>query len=355
MNRSLLLALLCTFSAPALSAQSTAVFPADYRDVAEGPLNSPNLPFANGAGRTMLFYDFRDLTVPFGATITQLGFRQDASLTVLDQGRSLQLEVRMGYTEAAPSNPSTTLDANWSAPPQTVFGPALFVLPNLRDPNAPLADGRVMLPLTTPFLYQPNGRHLVVEYRVLGNSAGGASFNYRLDRADFYSPVVLGPVGCPHSGGQRPALTVSPTRIGASVSASLATGPANSFVLLAIQPGELVAPYALSAWVAGIDAACTGQVGFGTLSTLSGATNTSGGATFSYAIPNNLAFRGLTLAHQVVCFDFFAPGGVAVSNGAALRLGSRPMASALATQGPTSVATGTLSPNYCPVSFFRWQ
>lgn len=352
MNRFLLSALFATTS---LLAQSAAVFPADYRDVAEGPLNSPNLPFANGAGRTMLFYDHRDLTVPVGATITQLAFRQDASLTVMDQGRSLQLEVRMGYTNAAPTNPNTTLDANWSAPPQTVFGPTLFALPNLRDANAPLPDGRVSLPLTTPFVYQPNGRHLVVEYRVLGNSAGGASFNYRLDRADFYSPVVSGPQGCRHSGGQRPALTVTPTRIGASVSASLASGPANSFVMLAIQPGELAAPYSLSSWVAGIDAECTGQIGLGTVSTLAGATNTSGGATFSYAIPNNLAFRGLTLAHQSICFDFFAPGGMAVSNGVAMRLGQRPMASSLAVQGPVSATTGTLNAHYCPVAYFVWQ
>lgn len=343
------------FAAATLVAQSTTTFPADYRDVAEGPLNAPNLPLANGAGRTMIFYDRRDLEVPNGATITRLGFRQDATLTALDQGRSLQLEVRMGYTTAEPTSPNTTFDANWNAPPVTVFGPALFTLPNLRDPNAPLPEGRFFLQLTTPFVYQPNGRHLVVEYRVLGNSAGGASFNYRLDRADFYSPVATGPVGCAHSGGQRPALALAPTRTGSTATATLSTGPANSFAMLAIQPGELATPYSLAGLIAGIDPSCTGQITLGTLSVLSTATNTSGGASFSYPIPNNLAFRGLQLAHQAVCFDFFAPGGVVVSNGAAVKIGQRPMTSVLAAQGTLTVTTGSLSVNYCPVAVFGWQ
>jgi hypothetical protein len=348
---------LCTLAAAAtsLAAQTTTVFPADYRDVAEGPNNSPNLPFANGAGRTMLFYDQRDLALPAGATITRLGFRQDQTLTSLDQGRTLQLEVRMGYTDANPIAPNTTFDANWSSPPVTVFGPALFALPNLRDPNQPLPNGQLFLDLATPFVHQPNGRHLVVEYRVLGNSAGGASFNYRLDRADFFSPVRSGPAGCRHSGGQRPTLSVTPTRTGGTVTATLASAPANSFLMLGIQLGELATPYSLGSLIPGIDASCTGQIALGSLAAKPGASNTSGGATLTYTIPNDLLFRGLYLSHQAACFDFFAPGGMVVSNGAELRLGQRPMASSLSAQGPVTVATGTANAHYCPVAFFVWQ
>ena len=34
----------------------------------------------------------------------------------------------------------------------------------------------------------PNGRNLIVEYRIFGAANGGQQFNYRLDRADYYSP-----------------------------------------------------------------------------------------------------------------------------------------------------------------------
>ena len=37
-----------------LGAQTIVPFPADYSNVAEGPFNAPNLPFANGTGRAML-------------------------------------------------------------------------------------------------------------------------------------------------------------------------------------------------------------------------------------------------------------------------------------------------------------
>ncbi|MCA8966780.1 MAG: hypothetical protein KDC48_18005 [Planctomycetes bacterium] len=351
----LLLPLLLSCLCAPLAAQNLAVFPGDYDQVPEGPLNSPNLPLANGAGRAMLFYDHRDLSVPLGATITRLGFRQDATLTALDQGRSLQLEVRMGYTDLPATAPSTTFDSNYALPAVTVFGPAVFTLPNLRDANAPLPNGQFFIPLTTPFVYQPNGRNLVVEYRVLANSVGGASFNFRLDRADFYSPVVLGPAGCPHSGNHTPQLTITPTRIGSSLTASLAQAPANSFVMMAIDLGRLAQPYPLGALISGINPACTGQVALGNLVSRAAATNASGGATVTYAIPNDLAFNDLYLSHQVACFDFFAPGGMAMSNGCEVQLGSKPLAASLSAQGPVTTATGTIGVNYCPVALFGWQ
>ncbi len=348
------LPLLALLAAP-LAAQNLAVFPADYTNVPEGPFNAPNLPFANGAGRTMLVYDQRDLPVPAGASITRLGFRQDATLTALDQGRSLQLEVRMGYTTRTATAPSSTFEDNWAAPPVTVFGPALFTLPNLRDVANPLPNGQVFLDLATPFVWQPANGNLVVEYRVHGNSAGGASFNYRLDRADFYSPVVLGPAGCQHSGGGTPQLTAAPARIGSSVSLTLAQAPANSFVMLAIDLGRLATPYALTPFLPAISPSCTGQVALGNLVTRPAATGTTGSATISYSIPNDTAFNDLFLSHQAACFDFFAPGGMAMSNGAELQLGTRPLAASVAAQGPVSVTTGAITANYCPVAFFAWQ
>jgi hypothetical protein len=341
----------------AVPAQTTTVFPAEYAAVAEGPFNSPNLPFANGTSRVMVVYDRLDIDVPVGATVTQLGFRQDATLTAMDAGRSLQLEVRVGYTTNPSAAPVTNFDANYDGAPTTVFGPAAFVLPNLRDAQNPLADGKFFVNLTTPFVYAPGNRNLVVEYRVLGNSGGGTSFNYRLDRADFYSPVVNGPAGCQHSGGGVPALTASPVRIGASLSLTGSTGPANSVALMVISLGNrLATPFPLDLVFAGAAPTCTGQLVPGSLSTLLAVTSTTGGSTFSYPIPNQAALNDLWLSHQLLLLDAFAPGGVVVSNGTEVQIGIRPRTTIVAAQGPpATVTTGALQANYCPVAFFTWQ
>lgn len=344
-------------AATALTAQTTVVFPADYAQVAEGPLNSPNLPFANGTSRVLLIYDRLDLAVPPGATITHLGFRQDQTLTTLDQGRALQLEVRMGMSNQPAEAPSTTFEANYATPPTTVFGPALFSLPNLRDPANPLPNGQFFVPLSTPFVLPAGAQNLVVEYRIAGNSGGGTSFNYRLDRADFHSPVRLGVAGCPHSGGRVPQLGLSPVRTGASLTATLSNAPANDLAVLLIQPAaNLTAPYSLAPWLPGIPANCLGQVAPTGLLSLSTGTSNQGTASFFYAVPNNAAWAHRWLAHQVACFDVFSPAGVVVSNGAEVQVGLRPRSSSVVAAGPpSSVTSGTRTANYCPVALFRYQ
>ena len=339
------------------AAQTTVVFPAEYTAVAEGPLNSPNLPLAFGTSRVLIVYDRQDVAVPEGASITRVGFRQDATLTAMDAGRSLQLEVRMGFTTNAATAPSTTFDANYDGAPATVFGPALFQLPNLRDANAPLVDGRFFVDLSTPFVYAPAGRNLVVEYRVLGNSGGGTSFNYRLDRADFYSPVLTGAPGCATSGGLTPQLTANPVRTGQTLTLTGTSGPANSFGIVIVDAGgRLTPPLPLDLIFGGVSPTCTAQVAPTSLVTLGAATSASGGLTASYAIPNNPALNDLWLAHQALLLDVFAPGGLVVSNGVEVQLGIRPRASIVAAQGlPNVVTTGTLNTNYAPVAFFTWQ
>ena len=344
-------------AAAGLHAQTTAIFPSEYSAVAEGPFSSNNLPLANGTSRAMAVYDRADLTVPAGQSIVQLGFRQDATTTSLDTGRALQLEIRMGYTTLAPNSIGTTFDSVYESTPVTVFGPALFQLPTLRDAANPLTNGQFFIPLTTPFVYQPNGRNLVVEYRVLGNSIGGASFPYRLDRADYFSPVVNGAAGCPHSGGGPTTLAAAPVRIGASLSLTGASAPANSVAVIAISIGnQLVTPYPLDSVFGGIAPSCTGQLAIGNLATISVGTSTSGAFSSSYTVPNNPALNDLWVSHQALVLDFFSPGGIVVSNGAAVQVGIQPRASILAAQGPPATTTsGSLNTNYCPVAFFRWQ
>ncbi|MCB9876577.1 MAG: hypothetical protein H6835_03155 [Planctomycetes bacterium] len=340
-----------------LAAQSTAVFPSDYAAVPEGPLNSPNLPLANGTSRVMIVHDRRDLDVPVGASITRIGFRQDATITAMDTGRALQLEIRMGYTNNAATQPATSFDSNYDGAPVTVFGPALFALPNLRDANAPLQDGRFFVDLTTPFVYQPGGRNLVVEYRVFGNSVGGASFNYRLDRADFFSPVMQAGAGCQHSGGGVPTLGAAGVRVGQPLQLSATGCPANSVAVVFLTVGAelLPNPFPLSLVLPGTAPACSGWLAPGQLAMLTANTTASGGMSLSYTVPNDELLNDLFISHQALLLDFFAPGGVVSSNGVQVQVGIKPRASVLAVQGPPSSPTGGLTQNYCPVTFFAWQ
>ncbi|MBL8734672.1 MAG: hypothetical protein JNN13_20010 [Planctomycetes bacterium] len=340
------------------AAQSPAIFPSDYSNVAEGPLNAANIPLSSGTSRVMLLYDTADLTVPTGHQITSLGFRQDGTLTTMDAGRTLQLEIRMGYTDRTHTTMLTNFDNNYVSTPVTVFGPTTFVLPNLRDAANPLPNGRVTIPLTTLFTYSPAaGQNLLVEYRVFGTSGGGAAFNYRLDRADYYSPITYGPAGCPHSGGGTPSLTVQPTRPGLSYSCSMSTGPANSVGVLAINAGMHLAPaYPLAPVFQGINPACLGQMDPTNMVLLSGSSSASGAATWSFTIPNDEAFAKFPISSQALFLDFFAPGGLVVSRGAEVLTGMRPHCSSLTAAGaPTVVTTGSVSQFYCPVAFFGFN
>jgi hypothetical protein len=356
MNATRALLFLSLFPAFAL-AQSVAIFPDEYAAVSEGPFSSPNYPLAFGTSRVQVLYDRQDLQVPSGQSITRLGFRQDATLTAMDTGRTLQLEVRMGWSTNTPAQMVTNFDNNYAAPPVTVFGPASFVLPNLRDGANPLPNGQLWIPLATPFLYVPNNQNLVVEYRIFGTSGGGASFNYRLDRADYYSTTLNGPAGCPHAGSGTPALTVSPTRPGLSFNANLTQGPGNAPGLLAINLGVgIVPPFPLTGVFGGINPVCTGQLNPVGMATIGASTSASGSDSWSFSIPNNPAFADFLISAQALYLDFFAPGGLVVSNGAQVLTGAAPRTAIIAAGGaPTTVTTGTKSNNYCPVAFFEHQ
>lgn len=340
------------------AAQSVAIFPDEYSAVAEGPFNSPNRPLAGGTSRVLLLYDAQDLAIPAGRQITRLGYRQDATISTMDTGRTIQVEIRMGYSTATPANLTSNYANTYATPPVTVFPNGNIVLPNLRDAAAPLPNGEIWIQLATPFTYNPApGQNLVVEYQIFGNTGGGTSWNYRLDRADYYSPTSLGPVGCPHSGGQTPALTVTSTRPGLSFSASIARGPGNNFAILLLTPSQgLVAPYPLSTFLPAISPACTGQVSLASPSLLTGFTSASGSVSFSFTIPNNAAYADLQIGCQGVFFDVFAPGGAVVSNGAQVITGANPRSSLIYAAGPPqSITTGSVTRNYCPVALFGHQ
>lgn len=345
-------ALLCA----AAGAQTLAIFPDEYVDVAEGPFNSPNLPLANGTSRVQILYDAQDLQIPSGHQITRLGFRQDATLSAMDTGRIVNLEIRMGFSTAAPDSMSGTFDTNYAAAPVTVFGPANLTLPNLRDASNPLVDGKIWIQLTTPFSYVPAGKNLVVEYRCFGNSGGGGSWNYRLDRADYYSPVAYGPDGCPHSGGGIPNLTVQPTRPGLNYSCAMSNGPANSAGALLVQPNlQLIPPVSLGP-ILGVAPTCTLQVWPTDGILLTAVSTAAGSAQWNVFLANDPVNADIHVSSQAVFLDLFAPGGMVFSRGTEVLTGARPRTAILSGNGPpTTVTSGSISLYYCPVAFFDHQ
>jgi len=340
-----------------LTAQTVTIFPDEYAAVAEGPFNSPNRPLAGGTSRVQVLYEAVDLAIPSGQQITKIGFRQDGVTTTLDTGRILQLEIRIGYSTFNAATMGTNFANNITTPAVTVFGPAAFTLPSLRDPLNPLVNGRFFITLTTPHTYTPANGNLVVEYLIYGHSGGGTTFNYRLDRGDFYSPVTYGVPGCPRSGGGVPNLTATGHRPGQNYSTSVVTAPGNSFGILLITPGVgFTPPFSLQTMVPGIQPTCLGQVSLAGPLQLSGFTGGTGAISWSFSVPNNAAFNDFVWGSQAAFFDFFAPGGVVVSNGATVVTGVLPRTSILYGGGPpASVLTGAVQRNYNPITFFEHQ
>jgi hypothetical protein len=103
---------------------SVIALPIECTAVLEGLQNAANLPFADGTSRVMIVDDASDMAVPVGASITRLGFGRVATLTTMDAGRYLQLEVRMGCTTNSATATANAFDTNEDGPSITVLGPA---------------------------------------------------------------------------------------------------------------------------------------------------------------------------------------------------------------------------------------
>jgi hypothetical protein len=147
-------------------------------------------------------------------------------------------------------------------------------------------------------------------------------------------------------------------RIGTPFTSSLTQAPRNSLAVLALAIGSpLQPPFPLQSLAPGIAPTCRGQIDLTGAAALIGFTNTSGNLTQSFPIPNIRQFYDeVVVSGQCAIFDFFAPGGVVVSNGAQVQIGNRVHSSVLYGSGPpTSVTTGSVSTYYCPVAFFGFQ
>jgi hypothetical protein len=338
--------------AAVLPAQTVATFPSDHATIPNGQGGQNWFPYAYGVSRMMAVYEAWDVGVPSGHQITRIGFRADGLTQAI--GKSLQLQVRMGQTDRTAQTLQSNFDNNWFGTPTSVFGPALFVMPDLNNVANPNPDGNVIwLTLTTPYTFDPS-RNLLVEWRVLANSNGGAAFPYQLDRAQFESPIVTGPQGCQHSGNQIPDLESRETKVGGTWYLDLYQAPASQPLLLCLNVGApLTSPYPLAPIFPGLPVSCLGQISPVGLFTIGGTANSSGYNLWSVPIPNDRVFNDAILSSQAICFDFFAPGGFVVSNGDQMQIGIDPAMTILYHQGSATNPTGSLWANYGIVTLFQ--
>ncbi len=335
--------------AAAATAQTTVTFPSDHATL-EGQYSATNFPYAYGVSRLLAVYESWDLGIAPNTPISRIGVRQNG--TTASTGRAVQLEVRMGYTTRTAANLSTSYDSNYAGAAQTVFGPALFTLPTLT--NNPPGQQVVWLDLTTPFVFQPANGNLLIEWRVIANNNGNASFTYQLDRANFHSPVTSSPQpGCPHSGNQTAVLTSQPASVGSSWRIAVNNAPASTLVFLGVQIGGNLAPgYSLQGLIPGIQSSCLGFL-TGNFPVFTATTNVNGYHQWTVQIPNDRSFNDLTMASQVIVPDFFAPGGYVVSNGDHVQFGIDPAQTFVYSQGNVNATTGTLWQNYGLVTLFQ--
>tara|TARA_R110002072_G_scaffold174303_5_gene329519 strand:+ start:15885 stop:16943 length:1059 start_codon:yes stop_codon:yes gene_type:complete len=334
-----------------LVGQIDATFPSDHAVLLDGQGSQNWFPYSYGVSRMQAVYEAWDLNIPAGNQITRIGFR--ANGTTIAYGESLNLQILMGQTDETADSLTNNFAANYFGAPTTVFGPGLFQMPDLNNVLNPNPDGPyIWVNLTTPFTFDPS-KNLLVEWRVLANSNGGASFPYTLDRAAFVSPITTGPAGCQHSGGQTPSLTSQPTKVGGTWYNNLSQGPGNQPVILFINVGTQLAPqFPLATVFAGVDPSCFAQVSPVALFSLSGTTGNTGYKSFSVPIPDNLAFNNFVISSQAFCFDFFSPGGLVVSNGDQVEIGADPAMSVLWNQGNATAPTGNVYRNYGVVTLF---
>jgi hypothetical protein len=171
------------------------------------------------------------------------------------------------------------------------------------------------------------------------------------------SPNRTGVAGCQHSGNQTATLDSRPTAIGSNWYLDLRNAPANSAAFCLIAPGATMpGPFSLQPFIPGIQASCQGQISLASVAVLSALTNSSGGYTWTTAIPNNrLLYNDFVVTSQVASLDFFSPAGVVVSNADEIQFGIDPACTIVSSQGSASATSGSIYANYGVVTLFEYN
>lgn len=330
-----------------LLAQNSVVFPSDHETILNGASYISWFPFSHAAPfRAQIVYDEWDLGLAPNTPVTRIGFRQDG--TVASASHQVVMEVLMGVSNGSSSTLSTSFDSNFNGAPTVVRPQSLFTVPALTGLNP---GSITWIDLPAPHFVYPGG-DLLVEFRISLNDNGNAAWNYRLDMARYVSTVTTGVQGCLHSGGQRPTLTSSATRVGGNWYLNMANAPGNTPIAIFVAPDQqMVTPYSLG--MIGLDPSCQGQLPLTNYASFGGVSNSYGGAAWNVAVPNMLAFNDVYMTSQVVAFDFFSPGMLVVSNADEVQFGIDPASTILLGTGSTTVATGGIYANYGVVTLFN--
>lgn len=346
------LGLVAVLLAVSASAQNVAIFPSDHAN-REGVTSQSTFPFSAGISRAQAIYHRRDLTLPAGATITAAGVRQDAASS--STGVRVQLEVAMGQTDLDPrsgaANPITaTFANNYVGSPTTVFTRKVVDLPNLIAGTQRPSPTNVTVTFDVPFRYDAT-KNLVADWLVHANANGNQGFAYTMDYAYSGSLVDEFGLACSTSGNLTPRCRFNETDIGGTCTVSLSSSSASSPATLFLGAAAQSAPVPLAGL--GMPGCFLHVVPMVSVAT---ATNTGGGSSTSFPVPNALNLIRRSLVAQYVTADVFAnAAGLVSSNGSKVTLGVAPMLSVVSAVGSTTAATGSVYGNWGGVSVFVWQ
>jgi hypothetical protein len=163
--------------APA-EAQNTKVVPASATST-EGATTS-HLPFVYDRTRVQQVWNGPDVATGV-AVINSINFRRDANLTPAAYPKKdiPQTTVSIGHTKVSPLTMTRTFSANITATMTTLVN-GKHSLPAQPAVSKPPAAFNIKYPTSTPFLYNPQTGHLIMEW-ITGSGNSTVKQHYDLD------------------------------------------------------------------------------------------------------------------------------------------------------------------------------
>lgn len=336
-----------------LAAQSTVVYPTTFT-AREGQGGEAGFALAKGVGRTQLHFQGDLLPVPGGARLIAAGFRQDGSPALADVSHRIQLEMFAGHTTRTGAQFSSNYENNYTTPKATVFNRKIFDLPERPAPVVLPSPNVTMIPFDTPFQFD-SAQNLVLDLVVTANTNQNGSFRYSADVALFDTVSTIYGTSCPDSNSLLARLTANEVALGGQWRVALASAPRSAGAALAVGVGNtnhagLPLPFDMAPLGA---PGCMILVDVVTMFT--GFTSSSGAATFTLTIPDNLSLDGAALYGQSIVLDAFANHlGLITTNGVRTRFGRNTPVQVVQHTGDPTRATGSVTRNHGVVTLFTF-
>ncbi|MHC4078908.1 MAG: hypothetical protein ACYST0_10775, partial [Planctomycetota bacterium] len=161
--------------APA-GAQNTKVVPASATST-EGPTSS-YFPFTYNNTRVQQVWNGPDVVAGV-ALINSINFRRDGSGGAFLQINIAQATISVGHTNVSPLTMSTTFSANITSTMTTLVN-GKYTVPAQPAVSTPPAAVNIKYPTSTPFIYNRQTGHLIMEW-IIGSGNATQKRNYNLD------------------------------------------------------------------------------------------------------------------------------------------------------------------------------